>query len=89
MSVSLSFRTEESTREELDQIAKSIDRNRNWLINEAIENYLELYKWQMNHIEEGIRASDEGRTYSTEQVRAMLSKRHQDTLKGKKKASAK
>ena len=89
MSVSLSFRTEETTREELDEIASALDRNRNWIINEAIAAYLELYRWQREHIEEGIRASDAGRTYSSEQMRGIIAKRHLETVKAKKKAIAK
>jgi predicted transcriptional regulator len=74
--ISLSFRTEESKRKRLDQIAERLDRNRNWLINEAIENYLELYEWQIEHIEQSIRRSDAGgRTYSTDEVRAHFAKR--------------
>jgi predicted transcriptional regulator len=76
MSISLSFRTEENTRQQLDQVAESLDRNRNWVINAAIENYLDLHRWQLEHIEQGIRDSDEGRTHSTAEIRARLHKRH-------------
>ncbi|UCE64776.1 MAG: ribbon-helix-helix protein, CopG family, partial [Nitrospirota bacterium] len=31
------------TQKKLDQIASGIDRSRNWLINEAIEQYLDVY----------------------------------------------
>jgi predicted transcriptional regulator len=73
--VSLSFRTAETTRDALDQIAKSVDRNRNWLINEAIENYLELHRWQIEHIEQSIRHTEAGgRTYSTGEVRSRLAR---------------
>jgi predicted transcriptional regulator len=36
------------TQKNLEQIAAGIDRSRNWLINQAIENYLEVYDWQGN-----------------------------------------
>lgn len=72
MSVALSFRTEESTREELDRIAGVLDRNRNWVINQAIESYIDNYRWQLEHIEQGIKDAKAGRTFSTEQVRARL-----------------
>ena len=75
MSISLSFRTEEDTRNDLDRLAESLDRNRNWVINEAIAAYLDLHKWQLEHIEQGTRDIDEGRTYSTEEVRARLAKK--------------
>ena len=85
MSISLSFRTEEETRDQLDQIATSLDRNRNWVINEAIENYLELYKWQLEHIEQGIRDSERGRTFTTQEVRARILKAHAKKTKQAKR----
>jgi predicted transcriptional regulator len=85
MSISLSFRTDESVRDELDKIAEDLDRNRNWVINEAISNYLALYRWQVKHIEEGIRDSDAGRTYSPEEVRAHFAKRHAEVRKAAKR----
>jgi predicted transcriptional regulator len=33
------------TQKKLEQIAAGVDRSRNWLINQAIENYLEVYDW--------------------------------------------
>lgn len=75
MSIPLSFRTEQTTRDELDRIAESLNRNRNWVINEAILAYLDLYRWQLEHIEQGLRDIEEGHTYSTAQVRARLAKK--------------
>ncbi len=75
MSISLSFRTEEEKRDQLDRLAESLDRNRNWVINEAIDAYLDLHKWQLEQIERGIRDTQEGRVYSTAQVRARLAKK--------------
>lgn len=84
--VSLSFRTAETTRDTLDQIAKLVDRNRNWLINEAIENYLELHRWQIEQIEKSIRHTESGgRTYSTQEVRARLDKHIADSRKKRAK----
>lgn len=70
----ISFRTEEAKRDELDQLAKSLDRDRSYVINQAIESYLELSHWQMEQVEKGIRDAKEERTYTTEQTRARLKK---------------
>ena len=40
-----SIRANPKTMKELGKIAKSMDRSRNWLINEALENYLREQKW--------------------------------------------
>ncbi len=89
MSVSLSFRTEESKRDQIDRIAESLDRNRNWVINEAIEKYVEMHRWQLQQIEEGIRDSDAGRTYSTQEVRRHFAKRYADAKVKRAKVSKK
>jgi predicted transcriptional regulator len=83
MSIALSFRTEESTREELDRIAGVLDRNRNWVINQAIESYIDTYRWQLEHIGQGIKDSSAGRTFSTEQVRARLAEHMSKATAGK------
>jgi len=75
MSISLSFRTEEEIRNDLDRLAESLDRNRNWVINEAISAYIDLHRWQMKHIEQGARDIEEGRSHSTAEIRARLAKR--------------
>jgi predicted transcriptional regulator len=72
----LSFRTEEETKELLDQIAASMDRNRNWVINDAIAGYVDLYKWQAKEVEKGAADIKAGRTLTTEQVHARILKRH-------------
>ena len=33
-------------QKKLEKIAAGVNRSRNWLINQAIENYLEVYDWQ-------------------------------------------
>jgi predicted transcriptional regulator len=88
MTIQISFRTEEKVREELDRIARSLDRSRNWVINEAIANYIDLHKWQLDQIKRGIRDSEEGRTFTTEEVEARLKKRNsfqQKQAAGRKK----
>lgn len=74
MSISLSFRTEEKTREQLDRIAESLDRNRNWVVNDAIEAYIDIHRWQLEHIEQGIRDTKAGRTFSSTEARARVIK---------------
>ncbi len=67
-SITLTLRTEEEVRDKLDQTAEALGRNRNWCMNEAIQQYLDLHQWQTDHIRKGIAASDAGRTFSTEEV---------------------
>ncbi len=74
MSISLSFRTDEQIKEKLDRAAKAQDRNRNWVINEAIQSYLELHQWQLAEIDAGIADSNGGKGYTTAELRSRLRK---------------
>lgn len=73
----VTFRTEGTKRKRLDAIAEVKGRNRNWVINEALDNYLELQEWHAEHIRKGRAASDAGPTYSTEEVRAIMAEHHE------------
>ncbi len=57
----VSFRLEQSKITALDQIAQSVASNRNHLLAEAVENYLEFHQWQIDQIQEGIREAGAGK----------------------------
>ena len=77
MSVALSIRIDEAKRDQLDEIAGALDRNRNWVVNQAIQNYLELHRWQMEEIDKGIAELERGERYSLKEVRARFRKKQQ------------
>lgn len=56
----LTFRTEVKTRERLDQIAQAMDRDRSYILNQAIDTYLDIYNWQIEHIEAGQKQARNG-----------------------------
>ncbi len=41
------FVWERRKREALDAVASALDRDRSYVINEAIEAYLDIHRWQM------------------------------------------
>lgn len=53
------------TQKKLEQIAAGADRSRNWLINQAIENYLEVYDWQEKRIRERLKKAEKGGKFSS------------------------
>jgi len=53
------------TQKKLEHIAASFERSRNWLINEAIDNYLDVYAWQEQRIRERLKKADKGGTFYT------------------------
>jgi predicted transcriptional regulator len=47
-------------QKKLGKIAASMDRSRNWLINQAVAQYLELYDWQAEQIRHRLDAAENG-----------------------------
>jgi len=58
----ISFRIEPDRVAELDAIAKSLDRDRSHLLNEAVESYLDQQRRFAAMIKDGLRASKNGAT---------------------------
>jgi predicted transcriptional regulator len=65
-------RTDSETVHRLDVLASRLDRSRNYLVNQAIKEYLELHGWQVEKIQEGIAAADRGHTIPHEEVMAEM-----------------
>jgi len=63
-------------QEKLDAIANSLDRSRNWLVNQAIDYYIEIYDWQTKKIQErlDIAARKNAQFHSSDDVDAIIDK---------------
>ena len=61
-------RTEPDIVHQLDSMAESLDRSRNYLVNQAIKEYLEAHAWQIEKITQGIAAADRGELVDHDQV---------------------
>ena len=59
---------------QLDRIAKLQDRSRNYIVNQAIDQLLELHAWQNERVKEGINAADQGRFASDADMARILDK---------------
>ena len=57
-----SIRIEAATLDRLDRLADALDRSRTWLVNEAIERYLQHEEWFVRSVEAGVAAADGGET---------------------------
>jgi len=64
----LTVRVEQSTRKSLDRIAAAQDRERSYIVNEALAAYIDVHAWQAGHIRQGLREADEGKLVPHEQV---------------------
>lgn len=69
-----SVRTDAKTVIKLDKLAEQQDRSRNYLVNQAIDQYLELLAWQDERIKEGIKAAGAGRFASDAEMDAIFDK---------------
>ena len=70
----LSFRTPEATKIKLDFLASQQQRDRSFIINEAIDYYLSLQEWQLAHIKMGVEKAKKGEFASDEEVSAAFAK---------------
>jgi RHH-type rel operon transcriptional repressor/antitoxin RelB len=68
----VSFRIAAEKLAELDAIAKSMDRDRSYLLNEAVENFISEQKRFAAMVEEGLEASRNGELIDHEEVAAMV-----------------
>jgi predicted transcriptional regulator len=71
----VSFRVDAEKVTELDELGKAQARDRTFLLNEAVDAYLEVQRWQLAHIEESIRQADSGMGKPHEEVVAKWRRR--------------
>jgi len=67
-------RTSSGKVKELDKLAGKLGRSRNYLVNQAIDQLLEVNAWQMKRITEGLQAADEERFVSDKEVNRVFNK---------------
>jgi predicted transcriptional regulator len=70
----ISFRLESEKVSALDALADSLDRDRTYLLNEAVLAYLDTQQWQLEEIRAGIAEADAGRLIAHSKVKAMAAR---------------
>jgi predicted transcriptional regulator len=71
----VSFRLDAQTVAQLDELAEAQARDRTFLLNEAVSAYLDTQRWQIEHIQEGVRQADAGMGAPHQQVVARWRRR--------------
>lgn len=61
---------------EIDALARAMDRSRNYIVNQAIEQYLQANLWQMERIKDGVAAVRDGRVLSADAVFGGIAAKH-------------
>lgn len=73
-SEAFSVRADSKKVKRLDRLAEQQDRSRNYLVNQAIDQYLELLAWQEERVKIGIKAADAGRFASDAEMDEIFNK---------------
>lgn len=68
----MTIRIEPEVRTSLDAIAAAADRDRTWVVNEALTAYIETQRWQIEHIRQGVREADAGKFASARAVKQVV-----------------
>ena len=72
----ISFRTDAERIDALDSLAAAQDRSRSYVINEAINNYIELHAYHDQLVRKGLEQMRQGKTVSQDALMMRLKKTH-------------
>ena len=64
----VTFRLAAAKKKALDRVAAGLDRDRSYVLNEAVDYYLDLHRWQVEHIKQGLAEARAGNFASDEDV---------------------
>jgi predicted transcriptional regulator len=67
----ISFRLDSEKVNALDVLAKALDRDRTYLLNEAVAAYLDMQQWQLEHLKKSIKQADAGQFVEHQEVKKM------------------
>lgn len=72
----ITVRTDKHTVDAIDTLAGAMDRSRNYVVNQAIQQYLDVNAWQVKRIKEGLADARAGRVFPADDVLAEIAARH-------------
>ena len=75
-----SVRVPKALKERLERLASAMDRDRSWVVKDALERYVADQAWQVEAIGEGIAAAERGELIDHETVAARWDAKHADRL---------
>ena len=71
----VTFRTNRKKVKALDRLAQALDRDRSYLLNEAVDQYLSVHEYHLRQVREGLAQARAGKLIDYEQVKADWNKR--------------
>jgi len=70
----MTVRVDPRTRQALDGIAAALDRDRTYVVNQALESYIGVHQWHIDHIQQGLREAKAGNFASESQVNRVIAR---------------
>jgi len=64
----LTVRMDQDRLQALDKVAHGLDRDRTYVVTQAIDAFLDVQKWQIEYIEEAMREAEAGKFASEAEV---------------------
>jgi predicted transcriptional regulator len=71
----LSFRLDSDKAGALDALAEAMDRDRSYLLNEAVTAYLDVQHWHLEQIKAGLRQADAGKLVDHAEVKMTMARK--------------
>lgn len=68
----ITVRTNKKKRKQLESLAKTQDRSLNYVVNAAIDAYLDYQQWSVEEVGRGLAEADQGELVPHEEVVAEL-----------------
>lgn len=72
----ITIRAAKETVTGIDAMAAAMDRSRNYVVNQALQQYLETNAWQIERIKAGMAAAREGRARPADDVFGDIAVKH-------------
>jgi predicted transcriptional regulator len=72
--VNVTVRLDQNTVAFLDKLAEVEDRDRSYMIKQAVSNFVQLHRWQIEEIEKAVKEADAGLFASDEEVEKCFGK---------------
>jgi predicted transcriptional regulator len=68
------IRMEDTVLDRVDSLAKSVNRSRTWVINQAVEHFLSYEEWFVREVESGIKEAEAGSLATQDEVAGRFAK---------------
>ncbi len=68
----ITIRTDPEITQKIEALAMAMNRSRNWVIEDALKQYIETQAWQIEGIKEAMAAMDRGEGIAYEDVMAEM-----------------